>query len=445
MSAAHDRIDRLLEELRTRTPDRVLPALHRLAELETFSDPQYNAFQELLPRTLEVVYESGPLEAFLGLAGNPHFFSSDLYDVLDAHAAELTAEQLIESANALGLPRPGDGNGGRIHSAIARHPDPRISQWLCEWIRTAARSNDQPDGYSRHCKAMSGFRYIRWMPDDGDLADAVGLLVKRHDRGVHEFLKDLLLDLPWPGDHFATLRLLEYFDERGDDESESLLRECLRRYREPSTFRIYLLATYGELQPAHALALAFRDRAGALPGEVADDYLVWIGRVLDELPERGVRLDGPRIESLLHEGGVARWPSLDRAYLGEALARVLPGFDPSSFCSGLDRARLRLVRAFEACRVEHMGWVVVLPGAFLLACLLKKGLDVIATISGPGAESLEYGLIAIWILALAITSHTHFSGRETLKERYRLALAFWGATLAVPIGLTALRIHALLP
>jgi hypothetical protein len=65
-----------------------------------------------------------------------------------------------------------------------------------------------------------------------------------------------------------------------------------------------------------------------------------------------------------------------------------------------------------------MGCAVVLPGAFLLAYLLKKGLDAIATTGGPRAQSLEYGLIAIWILALAMTSHTHFSGRETLKRRY---------------------------
>jgi hypothetical protein len=268
------------------------------------------------------------------------------------------------------------------------------------------------------------------------------LRVPVHPLDVRRYL---LLDLPWPGDHFATLRLLEYFSERGDGESEALLLGSLRRHREPSPFRIHLLAAYGELQPAHALALAFRDKAGNLSEELSDDYLGWIGGALDELSERGVRLDGRRIESLLRDAGVARWPSLDRAYLGERLARALPGFDPGSLCSGLDRARLRLVRVFEACRVDHMGCAVVLPGAFLLAYLLKKGLDAITTTSGPRAQSLEYGLIAVWILALAMTSHTHFSGRETLKDRYRLALAFWGATLAVPVGLIALRIHVLLP
>ena len=134
------------------------------------------------------------------------------------------------------------------------------------------------------------------------------------------------------------------------------------------------------------------------------------------------------------------WPSLERAYLGERLSCALPGFDPRSVCSALDLARLRLVRAFEVWRVEHMGCAIVLPVAFLIAFLLKMGLDVIATPNGSLAQKLEFGLIATWILALAITSHTHFSGRETLKERYRLALVFWGATLSVPIGFIAVAV-----
>lgn len=138
MSSKHDRIDRVLEELRqgirTGTLDRVLGALHRLAEFEIHSDryeAQYDALKELLPRALHAVYASAPLEAFLQLAGNPHVFPSNLYDGLDAHAEELTAEGIIESANALGLPWISVG-GARVCPSRAQpvdHRDDGVNEW----------------------------------------------------------------------------------------------------------------------------------------------------------------------------------------------------------------------------------------------------------------------------------------------------------------------------
>ncbi len=439
MSGKHRYIDGELDEIRAGIregrPQRVLVALDRLSELEIYSDAE----QALLPQALEFLYRSAPLEVFLGLTDSRHVFASDLIKVLDRHAGELDTDQIIQSARALGLPRP--GRGDRLCQAIVRRDDPRFTRWLREWIDHAAREQHEGSpGFSQHAKLMSGFRYLRWMPKDGDLANAVALLAKRSDLEAHEILKDLLRHLPWPPDRHASLCLLEYFSERDDHETRALLEDCLERHAEPSSFRILLLAAYGDLEPARVVELALRDRGKDMADSLASDYVSWLTRALAELPGRGIRLDRSRIETLLSEVRCARWPSLDRAVLGEGLARAVPGFEPSSLSSRADRFRLGLVRGFEICRVEHMGCALVLPLAFGLAWLFKKGLDVLMTPAAPLAHKIEYGLIGLWIFALAITSHTHFSGHETLRGRYHLALIFWGATLLVPAGLITLRI-----
>jgi hypothetical protein len=49
-------------------------------------------------------------------------------------------------------------------------------------------------------------------------------------------------------------------------------------------------------------------------------------------------------------------------------------------------------------------------------------------------------MVVVVLIAAAMTSHTHFSGHETLRERFQMALVLFGALLCFMIAAVLVRI-----
>jgi hypothetical protein len=425
----------------------VKAALQELKSIQIYSDSdsaQYEEYETLKPVIIGFLYENLPLEEFLAITEKEwlDIYSTEILEALDNYIDGMAVSDLIRICNKLGLPQ--EHYSEKLYYRVINDPDPVVTEWLMEWVQGClSKVDEDAPPASRHMKTISTFRYIQWMPEDKDLSTAIHLIGQRKDESVKDYLKGLLLDLPWPQDHFATISLIGAFSPEGAGENEQILKEALNKYQEPSIFRIYLLKGVVKFDFEGALALGLRDLDQNIPEEFWEEYLNWTWDVLSECEENNIAYDKNRIENLLKQLDTTNWPTIKKGYLGMIVSHHLPGMDPDLVSSKFDRFRLRIIRSFMSFRIDHMGCAIILPILLLLAWLATKGLDIILSPSTPFLQKIELGLIGLWILVIGGTSTTHFSGNETLKQKFNMAVIFWGATIMLPIAFISFRIYSI--
>ncbi len=83
-----------------------------------------------------------------------------------------------------------------------------------------------------------------------------------------------------------------------------------------------------------------------------------------------------------------------------------------------------------------MAIIVYLPVLFGVAFVYLRLLDHFLGKLPKRLALLDIALLILWVIAAFVTAHTHFSGRETLRERFHMALwllAAMGCFAAVPL------------
>ena len=400
----------------------------RLCELLSEADKQYfysnypwwHAWEfEQQAQIVQFLLRSLPFEQFLRLSFQKTLSKFEILKGLNELSDELSDAQIRQLAEAFGFPY---FNGSpQLFERIVASPDAAMTAWLHSWIdeRTSAEKKSGRK-LSTHQKTISTFHF-QWSPDDKDLSVAVGALAQRTDDESRELTRSYLLTLPWGRDRNATERLLSGLMKRDDDTVLPIIEAALNVQTELTASRLLLSNCLIKLAPGRALQMFLSDCARLDDPIAIEAYLGWWQSHHEELQPFA-----PSTRALAASLNLDAWPMLLRGQAANLWYRAWPS-PPRG--SALNRALQILIRAFEACRVEHMGCGIVLP----LCMLLGYGwLALLRYFLGPtkaGWKPFIVGCLIAWIFALAITSHTHFSGHEKLKEKLWLSLIFFGSLL----------------
>jgi hypothetical protein len=279
-------------------------------------------------------------------------------------------------------------------------------------------------------KTMASFQYIRWGPDDGRLSSAVALLAERTDPHSVRLTEEFLLTLPWGGDRQATWALVEALDRRRCPSNKSLIARGLEAHRVPGTTRLVLFTAYGEYEPQAVLMMAAADLKVAETEDTRFAYIDFLQRAIIESGERRLAVDFAALASGLSDTATSRWSFLSRGCLGLVLRHELRNRQESGQVSSVvDRAAVRFERAFERVRIDHMAGCMLLPVIAIAAFGLIALLGLVLGAPPAGLAWTNFVMPVVLLTGLSVTMHTHFSGNESMKQRFILSLIFWGAIL----------------
>jgi hypothetical protein len=146
-----------------------------------------------------------------------------------------------------------------------------------------------------------------------------------------------------------------------------------------------------------------------------------------------------RLASVVSELDVKHWSFLSQGYLGVVLKSRFPTLSPPVGISTVDRFSVRMVQLFTAVRMEHMsgGFYLLLLGGFAILYLFLLN----ATLGALPEKLIRLDMVLAvpWVLGSLATMHTHFSGGETMRSRFRKALLLFGSALVFMIGSVLLR------
>ena len=88
-----------------------------------------------------------------------------------------------------------------------------------------------------------------------------------------------------------------------------------------------------------------------------------------------------------------------------------------------ERLAVQMIRAFEAVRLDHMGCMFSLPILLGLGYLYLFLLNHLVHEPVRYAYADDIALVA-WLIVAGMTSHTHFSGHETMKDKLGITLLY---------------------
>lgn len=403
-------------------------AVETLCELLDESDkqrfysnyPWYRAWEyEQKPQIVQFLFRRLPFEQFLRFPCKQTIYKSAVVMGLNAIADEVSDWQIRQLSETFTFPH--FNSSPQLFARIVASPEAATTAWLQVWIdERIPAEQERGRSLSAHQKTVSTF-HLRWSTPDKGLSVAVYALAQRADDEARELTRNYLLSLPWGQDRGATELLLSGLLQRQGDAALPLIEAALTVQIEVSAGRLLLLSHLIKLAPERALQLFLRDCALLEDPIAIEAYLEWWQSHREILEPFA-----PQTRDLAEALDVRNWPLLLR---GQAAALWYPAWPSAPSGGALNRAFRALINAFEACRVEHLGCGIVLP----LAMVLGYGwLAFLRFWMGPAKAELRpfvTGCLVLWIFALAVTSHTHFSGHEKLKDKLWLSLFFFGSLL----------------
>lgn len=431
-------IDRLVARMEQHLRDESAPALWEdvqfLKNCLIYSGcDAYRRWNAIRLDVVRCLFHGLPFEQFLEIPTGPSFYKFDIMEALDEIADALPIEHLFALSERFQI-IPREHNRPRLFQRLVDAPDEAVTLWLQQWIEDRL-STEQAQGaaLSSHLKAVSTFT-IRWMPDDKDLSPAVAILCRRRDARARQLVADYLFALPWGQDRQATAALLAGLADDKTEQGRSLLREALLAYPDPSALRLLLLGAYRQSDPGEALEIGWQDLGRVDSDQARVAYLDWLGGAGELPPSEAAGQN--RLAARVAELDLRGWDGLTRGYLALLLRSRFPALPEPPGVRRSDRAAIGMVRLFNVIRMEHMAAIVYLP-VFGIAFLYLRLLDHFLGKPPKPVRLLEMALLVLWIVATLVTQHTHFSGRETLRLRFQMALCLFaalGCFVVVPLA-----------
>ncbi len=435
-------VDKLARDLDAGDTEQVLADLRTLAEHTIYSDTHalWQKHQRLRRKAARFLAASLPREEFCDFLKEGLVSEWAVWEGLAKEPELLSTDGLLAVAKVIGLPSYHDTEA--VRRRLQEDPDPAITDFMQALIESRVEGEAR-EGRSaeKHSRTLSTFQ-IKWGVDDKDISTAVEILARRPDEKARELTREYMRTLPWGVDRQASHALVHALDEDRSPRSRSLLEEALEAHTTPSSFRILLLAAFAEYDALDALRRGSRDLGQATTEEQILPYLNWFCGMLDD---PNVQVPGSDLASVAED--VARtptsnWPFVCRGYLADVVMRMHPGCYRSPNATRFDRFAFGLVRAFSRFRLEHMGCVISIPILIGLGFLLMFLLDLTIGKPAEGLGGVDDIAFCVWIVSAAVTSHTHFSGHESLRERFYLAILYFGAILAFVGGALVIRLAA---
>jgi len=437
-AAIYALVAQLEVSLREGDASSVVATLERLNQYQIYSGNEaYEKLQELQPQAIRFLYGKLPFERLLELPDRTDLSGYEILWALEPLAAEVSLDQLVALSERFTVPGP--GGSPNLLRRLAEAPEPWVTEWLERRIE-AALPAEREDGVelSSHLARMANFRYIRWMPDDGGLSDAVRILAQRSEARAEELTGRYLSTLPWGEDRQATRALLSGLMEKATASGRLMLQQALEQHRGPGPLRQMLLTAYAEYEPQDALIRALRDLEQVPSEEVRESYLETLGSLTEQ-----VKASGPGHEELattLRELNTRGWSFLSRGYLGVLIDLDLPELPYPQGVGRANRLAAWVAQFFSRLRLDHMDWLPAVPalvaGGYLFLLVLWLTL-------GPPPERLrkfDDTALFVWIGVALVTSRTHFAAREGLGARFRMGVAYFGSLLAFVITAIVIRL-----
>jgi hypothetical protein len=363
---------------------------------------------------------------------------------LDNVCEGFSIDQLASIVRAIDVPSKFATKGQQFRQRLINEPDTRITNAMFEFIDSQARQETAAGtSLAAHQAVMANFRFVRWLPDDRGISDALQAAAQRPQPDVEARLVAYLADPPWGVDRRATSTLLQAMAENPCDAYRQAIGLAIDRYQTPAAFRGQLLGVLFLDKPIEATRIQVSDLRKPMPLDFQLNYLnqlsTWLA--VEKKSARHPEMRATAIEEF-KAIDTRTWTRLGRGILAEFYRQFLPECLAFSRASPLDRMLCFSVNAFTACRLDHMGCMVsgpiCLAIAFGFPWLLSR---IIAPPAAP-VRFLDAVAIALFLSALFCTVTTHFT-RETLSQRLKLSLFFWGSILMFPtmvIGIRVLRI-----
>jgi len=264
--------------------------LRLLGEMWERGDGTAASGQEIPPLdVLRLLRDTLPFREFLALTGGHPFRSADVYRLLDELALELPLEDIIEAAEALGIPPQNGAPGLRLR--LASGPETRVIPWVEGFIwQRAAGEADR--GQSLRARGLSGVAGTgqRESPADDGLSDAIRLVGERPGAASLSLLMRYLVLLPWGEDRQATVTLLTVLAQRPEAQARQAVRRALSNRTTPGPFRLFLLQALSQWSPATAACMILEDLAREMPEEDRVAMVELLDRVLPPAVDKGPRV-----------------------------------------------------------------------------------------------------------------------------------------------------------
>ncbi|MFC1896486.1 hypothetical protein ACFL0Q_07510 [Thermodesulfobacteriota bacterium] len=415
-----------------RQAEQLLAELRVLAKHTIYSDVHegiYERHENLKPGAVKLLFEELPFEHFVEMSTEDLFSPSEIWEVLDTIHEGVSADQILDLSDEMGF--PSEQYASHIFRKLVHDPRESTTRRLAERIDQLAMAEaEEGASMSTHRKTISTFRYLRWMPDDKGLSETVHILGLRGDEPSRELKRKYLLTLPWGEDRSATSALLQAISGEKSDDNRALLREALERHARPSELRLTLLRAYMEYDSVFALKTAVSDLSRTSSDDGRIEYIDWFWSQLEKATQEGdareLRTVGDHLAGLSTGG----WSFLSRGYLGILITRMFPELSPGRVSNTFERCSMRFIGIFEIARLDHMGCMVSLPVLLGVGYLLLWLLDLVVGKPRQGMSLADDICVVAWIISAGLTSRTHFSGHETLAQRFSMAMVFFGTFLA---------------
>ena len=422
----------LEQHIQEKDVSRVLDDIKVLSEHFIYSTYKiaYEKNEKLKPKAIRFLYKNLPLSEFVAITEHKYIAKYEIPDALEGLVDKIEAEELLDLIEKLGWCFPSTYWAPELSQKLIDSDNETITQRLQQRIESLAGSEkDAGTSFSDHQKAMSTFRFIQWGPDDNSLTETVYFLAKRKDPMACKLKEFFLLNVPWGEDRSATSSLLKSFKEEGSEENLCIVRKALEKHEKLSMFRLGLLDILSQYNAEEAILIALNDLQKNTDDETRNSYISWMRTEVDKARIRKTTFNAAKIEEALSLIKTSQWSFLTRgiwnAFTNKCLGMPLSK-SPKSI---MDQFSVRLVRSFNICRLDHMGCGFFIP---LLTGLGAGLLWLLSFLIGSPKKELAFlnpVTIAIWIVIWSVTATTHFSGHETPKQQFWMAIAFWGSLL----------------
>jgi hypothetical protein len=373
----------------------------------------YERWERLKVPVVLGIYRTVPADRFVTITLSSYVLSKyEVFEALETVVDEVPLEVLLglcERFESL----PNDSAAPRLCDKILTSPEPSVTDWLQRWIdRLCEAEKAKGTDLDAHQQLVSSFRFS-WSPLDGDLSRAVGLLARRQDQPSRALVERYLFSLPWGENRNATSELVASLRNPDQEANQVLLKRALEHYPTPSPLRLLLLGAYTQHDPTRAIELAFDDLFKVENAEEREAILGWLNDCQAESPT-------PRTRQLLQAAPWEAWPGVQRVALETVLASNFRDF-PRPRPGSSDRAAMAVVRLFDRLRLNHTGCALTMPLLVSLAAFYSGLLNELLGSAGKAgyADFVSGGLL---LLTLSFTSRTHFSGMETLADRFQMGL-----------------------
>ncbi len=416
----------------------ILDDIKKLSDYTFSSEKLGDKNDGMKHEVVRFLFQQLALPEFITILDNDYVAPHDIFDALESIADTLDAVGLLDLIEMLNWDFPGEYAAPHLLQSLIDSQDEAITMRLqgrIDEIAAAEKENGTP--FSNHEKTISTFQHIQWMPDDSGLANTVSILSRRCDPTAIRLKQAYLSALPWGEDRAATASLLGGIADIACEENMHIIEKGLETHSSPSFLRVMLLDALSRHDINAAILTGLGDMQHLEGEEIPAIYAGWLWEMAWEAEQQGLALDADLMSetssgttgNALDNIDTSRWSFLIRGSLGVFAGEFLPGQSPGTVSSVADRTFFRLVRRFNAWRLDHMGCMVSLLILLGLGYGLMWVMDLVLQRPGGSLSLADDIALAAWVLVCGGTATTHFSGHETIKEQFVMAMMFWGSLI----------------